>query len=120
MTNLIDVQIRGLFAPSTYEESLERFTCDGFRSLTITGIVKVAFYYLGIVLVMGLDKITGRRPPSLTQLIANRTVYQLNAAKDALVRNLPEFLQKNWKTLAINTVILSGAALVVYLREPFT
>ncbi len=112
--------MRGVFAPSTYKESLERCTHDRSLSLTITGIAKVALYYVALIPERLLDLVMGKEQSSLSKLIANQTVYQLTSVKNTIVRKLPEFLQKNWKPVAINTVILLGAALIVYLRAPIT
>ncbi len=110
--------IRRYCAPETFKGSLERFTQEDCLSLTITGIAKVVLRWIGLVPASFLDLVMGKKESSLPRLIANRTVYQLTLAKNTLVGKLPESLQKNWKSLALTTVTLSGTALVVYLRVP--
>ncbi len=114
--DLIASQIRKYCAPETFQQSLERYTCNSSRSLTIARIVKIALYCIGLIPVIFLDQLMRKKKSPLSSLVVNRTVHQLTLAKDTFIKNLPESLKENWKSLAISTVILSETALLVYLR----
>ncbi len=111
-------QIRKYCAPETFTESLERYTLDTSQSLTITRIVRVALYCIGLIPAMILDLAMRKKSSSLSRLLINQTVYQLTLAKNALVGMLPKSLQKNWESLAVATVILAEVALTMYLCAP--
>ncbi len=118
MTSLESTIIGRWFSLETSEQRLKKNPREDFPSLTIIGIARVAFYWIGFIPVMILSLVAGKIQFLLSSLGANQTVHQLTLAKNILVGKLSESLQKNWKSLAIATVTLSGTALIIYLRIP--
>ncbi len=114
----LENSIRERFAPQTNVQSLNRYTREGFQSLSIIGIVKIALFCLVIVPAQVFDIVQGNKESSLSGLVLNRTIHHLNTAKDSLAGKVPESIKENWKPLVIAGGILSGIALVVYFRMP--